>query len=76
MVTITIPKFRDIVLIVTECLHCGNWNSEDQSSARVNPKGVRFELKVTSKEDRNKGITIEGILKTFEDDIQNILDEI
>ena len=48
LLLITIPFFRNVIIMAFECEHCGLRNSEVQA-AEIQEKGCRFEVKIESK---------------------------
>lgn len=51
LLLITIPFFRNVIIMAFECEHCGLRNSEVQA-AEVQEKGCRFEVKIETKRVR------------------------
>ena len=43
-----IPFFREVIVSSFTCDHCGNKNAELQPAGRIQDKGVRYEVNVTS----------------------------
>ncbi|RDA89046.1 hypothetical protein CP533_2360 [Ophiocordyceps camponoti-saundersi (nom. inval.)] len=46
-----IPYFRQVVIMSFSCEHCHAQNNEIQAAGAVQPKGVHYELRLTSLED-------------------------
>ncbi|KAM4613395.1 zinc finger protein ZPR1 [Polymixia lowei] len=51
-----IPFFREIIISSFGCVHCGFSNTEIQSAGRIQDKGVRYTLKVKSKQDLDREV--------------------
>ncbi|KAJ9648142.1 nucleolar zinc-finger protein [Coniosporium apollinis] len=51
-----IPFFREIVIMSFDCPHCNFRNSEIQPAGEIQPRGVKYTLKVDDKEDLNRQI--------------------
>jgi zinc finger protein len=47
-----IPHFREIIISSFECQHCNFKNNSVQFGGAIQPKGVRFTLKVVEKKVR------------------------
>ena len=43
-----IPFFREVVISSFFCDHCGDKNAELQPAGRIQDKGVRYDVRVTS----------------------------
>ncbi|KAL4608704.1 zinc finger protein ZPR1 [Arapaima gigas] len=51
-----IPFFKEIIISSFTCSHC-NWsNTEIQSAGRIQEQGIRYTLKVRSKQDMNREV--------------------
>jgi len=46
-----IPHFKEVVIMATDCDHCGSRTNEVKSGGGIEPKGRRISLKVTSVDD-------------------------
>lgn len=55
-----IPFFREVIVSSFTCDHCGNKNAELQPAGRIQDKGVRYEVKVTSIKDLNRQVVQTG----------------
>ncbi|KAL4708229.1 hypothetical protein ACJJTC_013798 [Scirpophaga incertulas] len=51
-----IPYFKEVVIMATICDACGHRTNEVKSGGGIEDKGVRFELRVASKEDFSRDI--------------------
>lgn len=52
----SIPHFKDVVIMATVCDACGNRTNEVKSGGGIEEKGVKIEVKVTSKEDFTRDV--------------------
>jgi zinc finger protein len=46
-----IPLFKEVVIMATDCDHCGSRTNEVKSGGGMEPKGRRIQLKVTGTDD-------------------------
>jgi zinc finger protein len=51
-----IPHFKEVVIMATNCDLCGHRSNEVKSSGGIEPKGIRFEVKVRSREDFSRDV--------------------
>lgn len=51
-----IPKFKEIIIMVTECNHCGFKDSEVKPSGAISDMGSRTTLEVTTVEDLKREV--------------------
>lgn len=51
-----IPHFKDVVIMATNCDSCGHRSNEVKSGGGIEPKGVRIEIRVRSKEDFSRDV--------------------
>ena len=51
-----IPHFKTVIIMCTICESCGVRSSEVKSGTGIEPKGVRFTLKVTDASDMNRDL--------------------
>ncbi|XP_072947049.1 zinc finger protein ZPR1 [Epargyreus clarus] len=51
-----IPHFKEVVIMATLCDACGHRTNEVKSGGGVEEKGVRFEVRIASKEDFSRDI--------------------
>lgn len=51
-----IPHFKDVVIMATVCDRCGLKTNEVKSGSGIGEKGVRIELKVTSRDDFSRDV--------------------
>ncbi|KZS94308.1 zf-ZPR1-domain-containing protein [Sistotremastrum niveocremeum HHB9708] len=56
MKTVSIPYFKDIIIMSTNCDACGYKDNEVKSSGAISEKGKRITLKVEDKEDLSRDI--------------------
>lgn len=56
LLLITIPFYKEVVVMSFRCDNCGWQNNELQPAATIQPTGVRFELQVRTKEDLNRQV--------------------
>lgn len=52
----TIPHFKDVVIMATVCERCGVKTNEVKSGGGIEEKGVKIEIKVTSREDFSRDV--------------------
>ncbi|XP_034838937.1 zinc finger protein ZPR1 isoform X1 [Maniola hyperantus] len=52
----TIPHFKDVVIMATVCDACGHRTNEVKSGGGIEDKGVRFEVRVASRDDFSRDI--------------------
>ncbi|CAG9790715.1 unnamed protein product [Diatraea saccharalis] len=51
-----IPHFKEVVIMATVCEACGHRTNEVKSGGGIEDKGVRFEVRVASKDDFSRDI--------------------
>ncbi|KAF9405605.1 hypothetical protein HW555_013732 [Spodoptera exigua] len=51
-----IPHFKEVVIMSTTCDYCGHRTNEVKSGGGIEEKGVRFEVRVATKEDFSRDI--------------------
>jgi zinc finger protein len=51
-----IPHFKEVVIMATVCDICGNKTNEVKSGGGIEEKGVKIEVKVTSREDFSRDV--------------------
>ncbi|KAJ8705141.1 hypothetical protein PYW08_012461 [Mythimna loreyi] len=51
-----IPHFKEVVIMSTTCDVCGHRTNEVKSGGGIEDKGVRFELRIASKEDFSRDV--------------------
>ncbi|TDG39488.1 hypothetical protein AWZ03_014086 [Drosophila navojoa] len=51
-----IPHFKEVVIMATVCSRCGHKTNEVKSGGGIEPEGVRFKLRVESKEDLTRDV--------------------
>ena len=51
-----IPKFKEVIIMVTECIHCGFSDSEVKPSGAISEFGTRNTLRVTEIEDLKREV--------------------
>ncbi|KAJ8508676.1 hypothetical protein ONZ45_g9081 [Pleurotus djamor] len=56
MKKVSIPYFKDILIMSTNCDRCGYRDNEVKSGAAISPQGKRITLKVEDKEDLSRDI--------------------
>ncbi|KAK4494212.1 hypothetical protein PRZ48_014510 [Zasmidium cellare] len=56
MLLTRIPYFREIVIMSFSCDHCGFQNNEIQSAGQIQPKGVKYALRVEKDEDLQRQV--------------------
>lgn len=52
----SIPHFKDVVIMATVCDSCGNRTNEVKSGGGIEEKGVKIEVKVTSRDDFSRDV--------------------
>lgn len=52
----SIPHFKEVVIMATVCEVCGNKTNEVKSGGGIEEKGVRFEVRINSKEDLTRDV--------------------
>ncbi|KAM7348302.1 zinc finger protein Zpr1 [Cochliomyia hominivorax] len=52
----SIPHFKEVVIMATVCEVCGNKTNEVKSGGGIEEKGIRFEVRVNSKEDLTRDV--------------------
>lgn len=56
MQRVNIPHFKDIIIMSTNCEHCGYRDNEVKSGAAISEKGKKIVLKVEDEEDLSRDI--------------------
>lgn len=56
MLLTKVPFFREIIVSSFSCASCGWSNTEVQSAGRIQDQGVRYSLKVKTKQDLNREV--------------------
>ncbi|CAH0730833.1 unnamed protein product, partial [Brenthis ino] len=51
-----IPHFKEVVIMATVCDACGHRTNEVKSGGGIEDKGVRFEVRITNKDDFSRDI--------------------
>ncbi|EDW58040.1 zinc finger protein ZPR1 [Drosophila virilis] len=51
-----IPHFKEVVIMATVCSRCGHKTNEVKSGGGIEPEGVRFKVRVASKEDLTRDV--------------------
>ncbi|EDV92458.1 zinc finger protein ZPR1 [Drosophila grimshawi] len=51
-----IPHFKEVVIMATVCSRCGHKTNEVKSGGGIEPEGVRFTVRITSKEDLTRDV--------------------
>ncbi|XP_031832131.1 zinc finger protein Zpr1 [Nomia melanderi] len=51
-----IPHYKDVVVMSFDCEHCGYQNNEIQNSGKIQDKGIRITLEVTTVRDLNRQV--------------------
>ncbi|KAK5112625.1 hypothetical protein LTR62_003940 [Meristemomyces frigidus] len=51
-----IPFFREIVIMSFSCEHCGFHNNEIQSAGEIQPKGIKYALRVEKESDLQRQV--------------------
>ncbi|XP_046401788.1 zinc finger protein ZPR1 [Ischnura elegans] len=52
----SIPYFKEVVIMATNCDRCGNRTNEVKSGGGIEPKGLRMEVKVGGMEDFSRDV--------------------
>lgn len=52
----SIPHFKDVVIMATVCDACGNRTNEVKSGGGIEEKGLKIEVKVTSRDDFSRDV--------------------
>ncbi|PSN56885.1 Zinc finger protein ZPR1 [Blattella germanica] len=52
----SIPHFKEVVIMATNCDSCGHRSNEVKSGGGIEPKGIRIEIKVRDKEDFSRDV--------------------
>jgi zinc finger protein len=52
----TIPHFKDVVIMATVCDRCGHKTNEVKSGGGIEEKGVKIEVKITSRDDFSRDV--------------------
>ncbi|TMW39480.1 hypothetical protein DOY81_015441, partial [Sarcophaga bullata] len=52
----SIPHFKEVVIMATVCEICGNKTNEVKSGGGIEEKGIRFEVRVETKEDLTRDV--------------------
>ncbi|ORZ16589.1 ZPR1 zinc-finger domain-domain-containing protein [Absidia repens] len=56
MHVLDIPHFKEVVIMATNCEHCGYKSNEVKAGGAISPKGKRITLKITDQEDLSRDI--------------------
>ena len=56
MKTVSIPYFKEVLLMATSCEVCGYRSNEIKSAKGISEKGIRYELKMTCEADLTRDI--------------------
>ncbi|KAI8340256.1 ZPR1 zinc-finger domain-containing protein [Chlamydoabsidia padenii] len=56
MHVLDIPHFKEVVIMATNCEHCGYKSNEVKAGGAISPKGKRITLKITDAEDLSRDI--------------------
>ncbi|KAJ6258785.1 Zinc finger protein [Drechslerella dactyloides] len=56
MLLISIPFFREVILMSFECPHCHFKNSEVQSAGQIQPRGVKYTFRIDSPTDLQRQV--------------------
>ncbi|KAH8386819.1 hypothetical protein KR093_002795 [Drosophila rubida] len=51
-----IPHFKEVVIMATVCGSCGHKTNEVKSGGGIEPQGVRFKVRIESKEDLTRDV--------------------
>nr|CAH7746194.1 unnamed protein product [Callosobruchus chinensis] len=51
-----IPHFKEVVIMATNCEACGHRTNEVKSGSGIEPKGLKIEVKVTSRDDFSRDV--------------------
>ncbi|KAI0130354.1 zinc finger protein zpr1 [Xylariales sp. AK1849] len=72
MMLTTIPYFREVILMSFSCDKCGFANSEIQAAGVIQPKGTRYELRLTEMPDFGRSVvkSDSAVLKFIELDVE------
>ncbi|KAJ6640698.1 Zinc finger protein [Pseudolycoriella hygida] len=52
----TIPHFKDVVIMATNCDACGSRTNEVKSGGGIEEQGVKFEISIQSREDMSRDV--------------------
>lgn len=52
----SIPHFKEVVIMATVCDNCGNKTNEVKSGGGIEEKGMRFTVRIETKEDLNRDV--------------------
>lgn len=52
----SIPHFKDVVIMATVCDACGSRTNEVKSGGGIEDKGVKFEVKIDSRDDMSRDV--------------------
>ncbi|KAK6540490.1 nucleolar zinc-finger protein [Orbilia ellipsospora] len=56
MLLISIPFFREVILMSFECPHCNFKNSEIQSAGEIQPRGVKYTFRIDNPDDLQRQV--------------------
>lgn len=72
MMLTMIPYFREVILMSFSCEHCGFANSEIQAAGVIQPKGTRYELRLTESADFERQVvkSDSAVVKFIELDVE------
>ncbi|KAF3912339.1 hypothetical protein AA313_de0206201 [Arthrobotrys entomopaga] len=56
MLLISIPFFREVILMSFECPHCHYKNSEIQSAGMIQPRGVKYTFRIDTPDDLQRQV--------------------
>ncbi|KAH8200868.1 hypothetical protein TruAng_004954 [Truncatella angustata] len=72
MMLTMIPYFREVIVMSFSCDKCGFSNSEIQSAGIIQPKGARYELRLTSNDDFQRTVvkSDSAVVKFIELDVE------
>jgi zinc finger protein len=72
MMLTMIPYFREVIVMSFRCEHCGFANSEIQSAGTIQPKGTRYELRLTDVADFDRSVvkSDSAVVKFIELDVE------
>lgn len=54
MKTVPVPHFRDVIVMATTCDACGWRDAEVKSGGAMQPRGVRFTVRIDERDDLNR----------------------
>jgi zinc finger protein len=72
MMLTVIPYFREVIVMSFFCPHCGFANSEIQAAGQIQPKGTRYELRLTELPDFSRQVvkSDSAVVKFIELDLE------